>query len=123
MKFFKGDKVQLINEPSCIYTIKDDCQFCSGCGFYEIEEHGIPITDGNLLELVPAKTFSSIPCGVSLYQSIMHSTKSFNIEIPGVILGVDLAKVPYCIHDLKEYFGLNERYNFCTKCSYTDRKY
>lgn len=31
---------------------------------------------------------------------------------------VVIAKVsPMCAHEWKDYFGLNERYNYCTKCN------
>lgn len=67
-------------------------------------------------------------CSIKLKLSyrISHPTNSQmsgnKIPMPGLSpdqpTGGVIAKVsPMCAHEWKDYFGLNERYNYCTKCN------
>lgn len=104
MKFKQGDKVRHVLSPHVVYTIKGNHYRYSE--HYTIEELPNLILDANELLLV-----NPLPSSYSYISS--------SYEIKGDLVNTSSS----CIHNLEKYFGLNERYNYCTKCSYTDRKY
>lgn len=110
MKFQRGDKVEHKADPGVIYTVEYSCMFCNGCGYYSIQELD-NMLDGNDLELAYVISRDSL-LGITpleIQEALVDCGEMFSSETS-------------CTHNIKEYFGLNERYNFCTKCSYTDRK-
>lgn len=124
-KFKRGDKVKVDYDANIYEVIYFEQLFnlytisgVDGAGktFYkEVAEH----------ELKSASTTFSIPSGVGsvTLKAYMQNNytfddaaKDFNKQMSKLITDSEKSLEKSCQHEFKFYFGLNERFEFCTKC-------